>query len=636
MSGRPERSCDIVMKGGITSGVVYPRAVTELARSFALKSVGGTSAGAIAAAAAAAAESARVRNLNAAGYDEVAALPEILSRKNRSGHTNLFTFFQPQSGTSRLFRVLSAALNAPSGVRGTIRVALAAGGEYWLAALLGVMPGALLGLIAWYSPLTALSVLSLITGVFLALLGATAAVVWKLFREFGREVPDNFFGLCSGMNGEVTPAKRDGSPTGNSDEPVALTIWLTAFLNRAAGLAGQQVPLTFGQLWNPLLPPGAEPAVTDIEVRLEMMTTCLTWGRPFRLPFRNDKDVRENRFYFRESEFRQLFPPNVVDWLCAHPRESRLADHWRKEGFVPMPEPWNLPVVVATRMSLSFPILLSTVPLYSYEPNMPAEDRERQRPRRCLFSDGGICSNFPMHFFDSPLPRWPTFGFNLVAKPDNMPAAEMEAGWMPANNNEGLSETWNDFGTRGGLRSVMGFVGAIVTTMQNWTDNSQARMPGYRDRIAHVPLKPHEGGLNLAMPEELIADLGDRGQKTGQKFVHRFATNNEPVMNWDNHRWIRLRSLLANVEGMVGALERTLAHQEAAAATAGQSYEDWIRSKPLREGTGYPLTTVAQRELALETIRQLRELAKTLADPVTSLEERAPRPRPELRPRPRI
>src|SRR6187549_4202465 len=124
MKDRPQKFCDIVMKGGITSGVVYPRAVTELARSFALKSVGGTSAGAIAAAAAAAAESARVRNPNATAYDEVAGLPEILSRKNRSGHTNLFTFFQPQAGTCRLFRVLSAALNAPSGARGTIRVAL--------------------------------------------------------------------------------------------------------------------------------------------------------------------------------------------------------------------------------------------------------------------------------------------------------------------------------------------------------------------------------------------------------------------------------------------------------------------------------------------------------------------------------
>jgi hypothetical protein len=44
------------MKGGITSGVVYPYAVLEIAAKYRLRSIGGTSAGAIAAAFAAAAE----------------------------------------------------------------------------------------------------------------------------------------------------------------------------------------------------------------------------------------------------------------------------------------------------------------------------------------------------------------------------------------------------------------------------------------------------------------------------------------------------------------------------------------------------------------------------------------------------
>jgi hypothetical protein len=44
----PSRTCDIVMKGGITSGVVYPHAVCELARTYRFAKVGGTSAGAIA------------------------------------------------------------------------------------------------------------------------------------------------------------------------------------------------------------------------------------------------------------------------------------------------------------------------------------------------------------------------------------------------------------------------------------------------------------------------------------------------------------------------------------------------------------------------------------------------------------
>ena len=53
---RPPKQCDLIMKGGVTSGVVYPPAILELAKDYRFRSVGGTSAGAIAAAAAAAAE----------------------------------------------------------------------------------------------------------------------------------------------------------------------------------------------------------------------------------------------------------------------------------------------------------------------------------------------------------------------------------------------------------------------------------------------------------------------------------------------------------------------------------------------------------------------------------------------------
>ena len=55
----PTRSCDVVLKGGITSGVVYPHGLCELARTYRFSNVGGTSAGAIAAAGAAAAEHGR-------------------------------------------------------------------------------------------------------------------------------------------------------------------------------------------------------------------------------------------------------------------------------------------------------------------------------------------------------------------------------------------------------------------------------------------------------------------------------------------------------------------------------------------------------------------------------------------------
>jgi len=36
------RDCDVVMKGGITSGVVYPLAIVGLSHEFRFKNVGGS------------------------------------------------------------------------------------------------------------------------------------------------------------------------------------------------------------------------------------------------------------------------------------------------------------------------------------------------------------------------------------------------------------------------------------------------------------------------------------------------------------------------------------------------------------------------------------------------------------------
>jgi len=55
------KECDIVMEGGVTSGVVYPAFVARLAERFTLRSIGGTSVGAVAAIAAAAAQFKRNR-----------------------------------------------------------------------------------------------------------------------------------------------------------------------------------------------------------------------------------------------------------------------------------------------------------------------------------------------------------------------------------------------------------------------------------------------------------------------------------------------------------------------------------------------------------------------------------------------
>ena len=109
----PSRICDLVMKGGVTSGVVYPLAVCELAKTFNFKNIGGTSAGAIAAAAAAAAEYGRRQGVvEATGFDGLAGLPAWIG-----SHGRLLRMFQPDPPTRAVFALLMACLNPKTRIR---------------------------------------------------------------------------------------------------------------------------------------------------------------------------------------------------------------------------------------------------------------------------------------------------------------------------------------------------------------------------------------------------------------------------------------------------------------------------------------------------------------------------------------
>ena len=109
----PTLSCDLIMKGGITSGVVYPQAACRLATRYRLKQVGGASAGAIAAALAGVAEHHRQHSLDIdaepqvnaepAGFVRLAAIPTDLG-------VNLGELFQPVQATRPAHSVLMAAV----------------------------------------------------------------------------------------------------------------------------------------------------------------------------------------------------------------------------------------------------------------------------------------------------------------------------------------------------------------------------------------------------------------------------------------------------------------------------------------------------------------------------------------------
>ena len=94
----PKLFCDVIMKGGITSGAIYPLALAELAKRYRFSNIGGTSAGAIAAAAAE-----YGRNVPGKGFLRLTTLPA-------EAGAILFTLFQPTATVKPLFNILVAAL----------------------------------------------------------------------------------------------------------------------------------------------------------------------------------------------------------------------------------------------------------------------------------------------------------------------------------------------------------------------------------------------------------------------------------------------------------------------------------------------------------------------------------------------
>ena len=624
------------MKGGITSGVVYPKAIAKLATRFTFKNVGGTSAGAIAAAAAAAAECRRVRTGDEAGFAMLDKLGDDLATTPKgSKNTMLFSLFAPNGTTKRVFEVLTA----PLGKESTSAMALVTLGRairrYWLAAIVGMAPGADLMILSFYLSYSHdLRSVWMTVGLVLAIAGGLAAVGFALLREFVMEVPDNNFGLCSGM--------PDAGSKPSGLEP--LTVWLNGYLNKVAGIEGER-PLVFRDLWDPS---GNAVVGSDREVNLEMMTTNLTHGRPYRLPFRYDDDLKENNlFYFRKDEFELLFPGPVVDWMIDHPRaiepgsdpsgKRSLARSARAAvGYYPLPDPGDLPVVVATRMSLSFPVLLSVIPLH-------AIDYTKKDPQleRCWFTDGGVCSNFPLHFFDGPLPRRPTFSIDLTEKP-NGTDQKVLVPEMDETNLFSPVDRWNRFDldvsadgsskAKGSFGQLMGFAGTLISTMQNWNDATQSRLPGYRDRIVRIPLTPKQGGLNLNMPPDLVTFLSGQGTACADKLIEHFDVPPiDPTMNWENHRWIRIRSMLAAFEKMA---DQTLSACDGP-ENEDVSFETWLSELAAdKTGKHEKLSYEAskpQLEAALKTIDKLRQLKATWDDAGTAAKN-SPRPRPLMPP----
>lgn len=647
------RECDLVMKGGITSGVVYPLAIAEIARAFRLRSIGGTSAGAIAAAAAAAAELGRQRHRageladDPDGFGQLRELPDFLGAPAPSGAgTRLLAFFKPARRLRAVFEVFVDTLAVKGGAarlrRAVFALARRHPGMALLGWLIGLLPLLALAFVPWRWSLLPLVAWVVAIACVLALLGVVARMALRLFRE----LPARGYGVCSGM-------PEPGAAHGEE----ALTVWMSDYFDRLAGQgaqAGPARPLTFGDL-----------RAHGIELRV--MTTCLTLGRPFQLPFGDDVHVRENgRFLFRREDFALLFPPRIVDWMVAR-APAEVGGVFREaalDGHLGLPAPDDLPVVVAVRMSLSFPLLLSAVPLYSVDFTRPGTAAGvLRRPERCWFTDGGVGSNFPIHFFDAPLSTRPTFGLDLgQADPGSGDRPDQRVRF-PDDNADALISPWRRWDESRGVGSVLGFLGTLFGVAKDWNHETLSNLPGFRDRIGLIRLSEREGGLNLTMEPSVIEALTAYGRYAGQQFVVRFgdpacwpADAVASPMNWENHQLIRLRLLLASMSEMLDRLETSAGTLDGTASDYARFFTD-----PVGPGTyrlrglgrldddpldGLPAT---QAGLAHWMLGQLRAIARRVAATIAARpaaragaespvdpQTRAPRPPPELKPRPRI
>ena len=215
------RFCDLVMKGGITSGIVFPTAVAQLSTQYRFRHIGGTSAGAIAAAGAAAAEYRRATDAAQPGYGfaELGRLPQLLGERPDGRHSRLLGLFQPERAARRHFAILAAMLNRAGVAARVLHGSRAMVQAFPLVAILGALPG-LIVLFAAYgsSPLAiAAMIIAALFAIVGGIIGAAITTGISLVRVLGA----HDFGLVRGH-----------CATGGATR---LTDWLYGYLQDLAG-----------------------------------------------------------------------------------------------------------------------------------------------------------------------------------------------------------------------------------------------------------------------------------------------------------------------------------------------------------------------------------------------------------------
>ncbi|HEU0199650.1 MAG TPA: patatin-like phospholipase family protein, partial [Burkholderiaceae bacterium] len=348
-----DRFCDVVMEGGVTSGIIYSSAVEQLAKDYRFRNIGGSSIGAFAAALTAAAEYRR-RKGEIDAFRYLAELPDKLAEEKKDateedkhapeqdvckareaerrrnedkGKTLLLRMFRPQPATRRLFEIFLSILGNKSTIS-RVRDGLAAAlRQYRVVVLLAVVATLVLVLagplaMTWHglsaSPLS-VQVLGWVSWGFALLTALASAVVVALLLallwDFGHGVVGNGFGLCRGWT------------KGQSADVVDLTWFMHVAIQEAAGRHPiDDPPLTFKDLWDA---PGNPADVLGYKgngddwrsINLEVYATNLAHGRPYRFPLDEEDDM--GRLFFRIDELENYFPGPLLQHLVQYAETYR-------------------------------------------------------------------------------------------------------------------------------------------------------------------------------------------------------------------------------------------------------------------------------------------------------------------------
>ena len=455
------KKCDLIMKGGITSGVVYPKVITELANEYRFVNLGGTSAGAIGAGFAAAAEFSRAQGNGMAGFEILDSIPEEISPR-------LASLFEANPEHRKTLKYLMALMKA-----GTLKKVFSS--------------------------------------------------LWNLLRiiKSFKKLPKTNYGLCSGLSAD-------------QNKNLALTDWMNLWLEKTAGRLKDaeelpDSPLNFGML-------------KANKIKLRTVTTNLSQRTPVYLP-----DIQVS--FVKKSDLEALMPENIVNYVASVqdqiPSNTTIKN---PDDYYLLPTDDLMPVLLAIRLSLSFPVLLAAFPIYrvDYSKRLKLCENAHDDPEVCWLSDGGITSNFPINLFDSLMPSRPTFGISLgeyhecrqEADKENYPDNRV---YLPMKAGQGQSVEIHE------VKGLLGFLMSIFNAAQTWQDTNQTYLAGYRERVVRIALKGDEGGLNLEMPPARIESLTKIGQQAGKTLLQEFDLN--------EHRWRRTLGAYAAIEKALEELE---------------------------------------------------------------------------------